>query len=146
MRARLQAVETLLALALGWLLVFVLPFRVLAKLLGHAGPSENSQGQGASSTHLGIARGLGWRIERLAPRFPGRATCLVRAVAGWLLLRRRGISSVVRFGVRRHEGVLEAHAWIRVGETTVLGGEEAQTFAPIADLGGWAGAGGRWRR
>lgn len=146
MRARLQAVEILVALALGWLLVFVLPFRILAKFLGSAGPGGKPQSPGIPHAGLGVARSLGRRVERLAPRFPGRATCLVRAVAGWLLLRRRGISSVVRFGVRRHEGALEAHAWLRVGEATVLGGEEAQTFAPIADFGGRAGAGGRWRR
>lgn len=129
MRAFLQTFEALLALALAWTLVFVLPFRLLARLL--------KRGAGATPVpaHLAAARGLARRIVHLAPRFPGRTTCLVRALAGWLMLRRRGIPAVVRFGVRLDDGKLAAHAWLLVNGVAVLGGAEAGGFTPIGDFG-----------
>ncbi len=135
MRARLQAAEVFLALAVAWLLVFVLPFRLLSRRLGTAPPTAE-HAKAPPPRNLEAARALSRRIVRLAPRFPGKTTCLVRAAAGWLLLARRGVPCVVRFGVRKSDGVLEAHAWLLVGDHEVLGGEGAQGFVPIADLGG----------
>jgi hypothetical protein len=74
----------------------------------------------------------------LALRVPWRTTCLVQAVAGYLLLKRRGIAATIRFGVTKNEDGLAAHAWLIVGDQTVLGGEVAPGFKPLADLGGSA--------
>jgi hypothetical protein len=53
-----------------------------------------------------------------------------------MMLLRRGMSSVVRLGVRSQNGVLEAHAWlIADGGVVVIGGEEASNFMPLADFG-----------
>lgn len=41
-----------------------------------------------------------------------RPTCLVRSLTLWWLLRRRGIESGLRIGVRMREGKMEAHAWV----------------------------------
>ncbi|MCB0185332.1 MAG: lasso peptide biosynthesis B2 protein, partial [Caldilineaceae bacterium] len=38
--------------------------------------------------------------------------CLSRSLTLWWLLRRQGIAADLRIGVRRHQGVLEAHAWV----------------------------------
>lgn len=40
------------------------------------------------------------------------ATCLTRSMVLWWLLRRRGIQSDIRFGVRRDGGEILAHAWV----------------------------------
>jgi hypothetical protein len=58
----------------------------------------------------------------------------VQALAGSLLLKRRGITAVVRFGVTTQKTGLAAHAWLIVGGQTVLGGEAAADFVPLADL------------
>jgi len=76
------------------------------------------------------------RVARLARRVPWRATCLVQALAGWLLLKRRGIVATIRFGVAKSEAGLAAHAWLVVGSEIVLGGEAAPDFKALADLGG----------
>jgi hypothetical protein len=49
-------------------------------------------------------------IAALHSPFP--ATCLTRSLLlGWML-RRRGVASQLRLGVRLTEGVLDAHAWV----------------------------------
>ncbi len=41
-----------------------------------------------------------------------RGNCLSRSLTLWWLLRRQGIESRLRIGVRKEADVLEAHAWI----------------------------------
>ena len=45
-------------------------------------------------------------------RGPVRATCLRRSLLLWWLLRRDGIETVLRVGVNRENGTLNAHAWV----------------------------------
>ncbi|OYX85011.1 MAG: hypothetical protein B7Y84_16075 [Azorhizobium sp. 32-67-21] len=99
MRRFLQTCETLLALTAAWMLVFVLPFRLLVRLLARGAS------RAGMPSDLVVGRGLARRVMRLAPRMPFRTTCLVRAVAGWVMLRWRGVPAVVRFGVRCPAGV-----------------------------------------
>lgn len=40
------------------------------------------------------------------------ATCLERALVLQRLLRRRGVAAALQIGVRKQDGVLEAHAWL----------------------------------
>jgi hypothetical protein len=47
-----------------------------------------------------------------AGRGPVRATCLRRSLLIWWLLRRDGIETALRIGVRCDDGVLQAHAWV----------------------------------
>lgn len=41
-----------------------------------------------------------------------RASCLEQSLTLWWLLRRRGIDSQIRIGVRKEADRLEAHAWV----------------------------------
>src|SRR3954468_13204462 len=53
------------------------------------------------------------RLLFLASRFgPYRPGCLVRSLALQRLLRRHGIESRLRIGVRKRRAVIEAHAWV----------------------------------
>jgi hypothetical protein len=53
------------------------------------------------------------RLLHLAARFgPYRPACLVRSLALQRLLRRSGIESQLRIGIRKHEATLDAHAWV----------------------------------
>lgn len=130
----LGAAETVAALWIAWVLVFVLPFRWTARWFGGAiAPSSQPL---PSERRIGNARYVARRLQRVAAHMPWRTTCLVRAIAGALMLQRRRIPSIIRFGVNRADGGLSAHAWLLVGDTIVLGGEIAPEFAPLADLGG----------
>ena len=76
-------------------------------------------------------------VRAAAARGPYRAACLPRALTTWWLLRRRGLESEIRFGVRRPEGRrpagrLEAHAWVVFrGQAMDDGPGGVQSFAPL---------------
>ena len=79
---------------------------------------------------------VAWAIDATTKR-PGMATqCLPRALAAHAMLRRRGIASRLCLGVARNDRDLTAHAWIEVGGRTLIGGEDAGRFAPLAAFGG----------
>lgn len=42
------------------------------------------------------------------------ANCLSRSMMLWWLLRRRGVATELRIGVRKRDGRFEAHAWIEL--------------------------------
>ena len=55
---------------------------------------------------------LGAAVNRAANHVFGPATCLTRSLLLRWLLRRYGMTSDLRIGVRFEEGVLAAHAWV----------------------------------
>jgi hypothetical protein len=130
----LRGAETALALALAWFLIFVIPFRFTLARLGagacddrpHAMPLDHAQQ---------VGRSVAGRIVWLSRRLPLTIMCLQRALAGLLMLRWRGIGTVIRLGVRRRDDGIDAHAWLMLDDVVLLGEEEAAGFAPIADLG-----------
>lgn len=72
-------------------------------------------------------------IPRIARRVPWRADCLVQALAGQHWLRSHGIASEIVVGTARHtDGGFEAHAWLRIGERIILGGDIAR-FQPLLE-------------
>lgn len=125
----LQSAETRLALFVAWVLVFVLPFRIAVRMLAGRQPER------VRPNELATGLDIGRRIRRVAPGLPFKTTCLVRAMAGWMMLRRRRVPAIVRFGVRVEAGQLAAHAWLMVRDRAVLGGDEAEGYTPIGDFG-----------
>ncbi len=117
----MKGAETFLALLIAQGLVFGLPFRLTARLFDVRKPGGGIE---ANARHA-FGRTIGIRVERVADRLPWKSTCLVRALAGSMLLWRRGIGSSIRLGVRKE----------MVGEAIVLGGgADTANFVPLADL------------
>ena len=79
---------------------------------------------------------VAWAVEAVAGHAPWASTCLMRALAGHVLLRRRGISSVLTLGVATTgtSGTIVAHAWLRCGESVLIGGRGTHHFAPLASF------------
>lgn len=94
LRSRLCRPEAVLALCIAWLLVFRLPFRLLARLFGaiaDPGPAlARSDLQPAPV--LARAQAVGRTIDAMSIRLPWHSTCLVRCAAGRMMLARRGIA------------------------------------------------------
>lgn len=117
--------ETFATLAVASAAIAVLPFRRVVQL--------------ASRDHTGERRGrfgadeLVWAVEAVGRRVPWRTVCFQKGLALHLMLRRRGISSMLRYGVGKgDEGQLAAHVWIDVDSRTVMGGDVADRFSCLA--------------
>ena len=70
-------------------------------------------------------------VSQASPHVPG-ATCLAQALAGWVMVRRRNESGVVRLGVNRNATAeFLAHAWLECNGERVIGGQIAADFTPF---------------
>jgi hypothetical protein len=132
--------EALPALALASLAVKLAPFRRVAawssRPRGSGGPAA---GAAADEAFLRKAR---WSVEAWAKRVPWRTVCFQKGLALHLMLRGRGIASVLHYGVRKDSGAgLKAHVWVTVDGRAVIGGEEAPAFACLATFPPQEGAG-----
>lgn len=82
--------------------------RVQARLLAWSGGMLT---EGAS--HHDAARAVTRMVDAVGKRLPFDINCLHRTLAAWFLLRRRGIGSTIRFGVKP-EKPPAFHAWIEI--------------------------------
>lgn len=128
-RRRVRQLEALAALLTAHMVVFWLPGAVLARVLGTAVPHTTlvpSLGQ------LERARLADLAVRRICRLLPWQSRCLVRATALHLMLQRRGVPHAVRFGVRKSDGRIAAHAWVSAGEHLLIGQEDSSGFREIA--------------
>ena len=75
------------------------------------------------------------RLVEAAGRYgPYRAKCLHKSLTLWWLLRRQGIESQIRFGARKNDRRMEAHAWVEFDGTPLNDstdvGERFKPFEP----------------
>jgi hypothetical protein len=136
-------IEAALVLIAAGAAIRFLRFRRIAPNLGVALPARSTTAdpEDASSS---IATGLdeavriettGWAISTAAGHLPWRSTCLVQAIAGKWMLRRRSIPSTLCIGVDRGAiARLEAHAWLRSGNFVLTGAASAERFNTIAEF------------
>jgi hypothetical protein len=75
---------------------------------------------------------MGTLVNIAGAHAPWPSTCLTRSLLlGWLL-RRRGVRSELRIGVRLDEGRLEAHAWVEYEGRPINDADDvAARFAPF---------------
>jgi Transglutaminase-like superfamily len=90
------------------------------------------QSSSASEEVNAVYRRVRWAIDAVSRHSPVEFVCFPQAFAGYMMLRRRGIPSIIVYGVRRSEaGDLIAHAWLTASDLTLLGGEAAAGFTAI---------------
>jgi hypothetical protein len=118
--------EALPALILASAAIRLVPFRRLA-----ARASRRPRRRGAADE--AFLRKLRWAVDAWGERLPWRALCFERGLAVHRMLNRRGIPSVLHYGVARDgESGIAAHVWVTVAGRAVIGGEEAPRFACVA--------------
>lgn len=133
------AIEAFVALATARVVLAVLPFPKAVARLGltlRAAPSPRLPGEGWGEGQdvdrariAEVKRAIG-RAARVAPF---RAVCLQQACAAALMLRRRGLSTEVHFGVAPQSGApLSAHAWSVCHGVIVTGANAIAVHTPIA--------------
>jgi hypothetical protein len=128
---RLGAADWLLLgealIVLGWasLAIRILPFRRVA---------ASASRPRAPAPRRGVpAARIGWAVEAWGRRVPWKAVCFQRGLAAHVMLRRRGLNSILHYGVARKEAEgLSAHVWVSLDGTILLGGREAPDFICLA--------------
>jgi hypothetical protein len=105
--------------------VLTRPFKRIAKNLRTTGEPEIE-----SAIDPVVIRQVAWAL-RIAARFtPWKSNCLAQGLAAWRMLKRRGLPSVLYFGVAKDEtDQMIAHAWLRSGDYFVCGGDGSKRYA-----------------
>jgi Transglutaminase-like superfamily len=80
---------------------------------------------------LPTARAMGRMVRIAAARGLHKASCLPQSLALWYLLRRQGMNSQLRIGVRKAAGRLEAHAWAELAGSPIEPDDAGQRFEPF---------------
>jgi hypothetical protein len=126
---RLLLAEALMTLAAVSLAIKLLPFRSVVRMASRL--DQPRPGNKARRAWL-IGEGR-WSVEAVACRVPWKAVCFQRGLALHVMLRRRGVPSVLHYGVANTmEKGLAAHVWLTADGKTIIGGEEADAFTCLA--------------
>lgn len=133
---RVLLAEALATLAASSLAIKLAPFRRVVQ----AAASSERPAAGDERRQAEIVKQARWAVGAWADRVPWKAVCFQRGLALHLMLRRRGVPSVLHYGVAQiPERGLSAHVWISSRGQIVLGGEEADRFACLASFPAKAG-------
>ena len=116
-------------LALASVAIRLVPFKTLVGALGAAHPRPG----GDSSSDVRRTDDACWAVRAAAPFLPWRTVCFQKGLALHVMLWRRGISSLLHYGVaQREEKGLSAHVWVSARGRVLIGGREAEEFACLA--------------
>lgn len=118
--------EALPALAISRCLILLLPFRQIASLMG-----EINQEAPYAQTDQQVTTRIGTILRWQSRYLPWRSMCFEQAVAGMLMLKRRGIDCTIYFGVRNQSQAIKAHAWLRSGEQIITGAAGYESFTVL---------------
>lgn len=123
--------EALATLAAASAAIGILPFSRTVQLM-HVRRQAREPGPDEQRRIVAQCR---WAVTRWSDRVPWRTVCFQKGLALHLMLRRRGIPSILHYGVAQNgaDG-LKAHVWVGVGDSIVLGGEEVQRFTRVASF------------
>ncbi|MBI2299905.1 MAG: lasso peptide biosynthesis B2 protein [Armatimonadetes bacterium] len=124
--------EAALWLGVMGLAVGRIPLRRLLARLRLAAAQEASREPAAPG-----AERVGWAVRGAAARVPFQPTCLVSALAGAAMLRRRRMPATLTLGVAPGDGTpdpIQAHAWLRCGDQVLLGEAGAEGYTVIAQF------------
>ena len=136
-RRRALVVEAVVCLLLARLALIFIPFPRLARRLGaFVRPSDpramQARATGANE-HARVAEEIGWAVTRSARYVPFKAVCLPQAMAARVMLKRRGVASVMHFGAAKGtDKPHDAHAWLDAAGVEVTGYPVAKKFSEIA--------------
>lgn len=97
----------------------IVPMDKAKKRFGIAG-KESPNNDTAQNILLGMR--LSHVVDAVCSKVPWECKCLVRALTIRCLLKHKKIESTMYLGVKRIDGKLDAHAWVRCGEFYLSGG------------------------
>jgi hypothetical protein len=133
---RALVVEAVAYLLLARLALIFVPFPRLARRIGTFVPPVDVRAAqartAATPDHARLAADIGWAVTRSARYVPFKAVCLPQAMAARVMLKRRGVASVMHFGAAKGQTKpLDAHAWLDAAGVEVTGYPVAENFTEI---------------
>ena len=132
-RERMVLLEAVFFLGAARALIKILPFRRVRKLITGR---EQAEGGPSSAESLERVERVGRMIRAASRRLPWQCLCLTQALAGKLMLARRGIESTVYIGVKKDPSkeVLESHAWLKWQDRCITGARGHENFTIMTDF------------
>ena len=131
----LMAAEALVLLVVFRVCLAFVPVRKILRGItrGEAGGKVDAgTAAGSEAEVMSAARRVEWAVSAVARHSVVEFVCFPQTLAGYTMLRWRGVPSTMVYGVARSpEGELLAHTWLMVGDRIVLGGEAAGGFAAV---------------
>jgi hypothetical protein len=116
--------------------LMVVPFPSLARRLGEFVPPDDPRvrkSEPGRARDAEVAAEVGWAVTRAARHLPFEAVCLPQAMAARVMLKRRGVASVMHFGAAKGtDKPLDTHAWLDAVGVEVTGYPVGAGFAEIA--------------
>lgn len=125
-------VEAAIWIVLARLLILLMPFSRIARHLGLKQVEVSAPLDAVETPEL---TRIEWALRAIASRMPWVSCSRAQAIAGSLLLRRRGIPSTIYLNVakgRRDAESLPARAWLRCGDTILVGEASTDRLASIS--------------
>jgi len=128
-RDRLLLVEATTWLVVASIAITALPFRHVASMA--ARPACHPLP--APETRAAMVQRVRWAILACARRVFWRTACFHQSLAAHLMLRRRGVPTVLYYGAAPvGDAELRAHVWVKDGAVDVVGGRIAAQFGVLA--------------
>jgi hypothetical protein len=127
----LWTIFLLAAIRIGFIL---LPFKALRRLLSRLARAGRAVKTVARQSDVDR---IVWALSTAGRAFPTVGTCLTQALAGYLLLGRKGYRTDLRIGVTRDaKGKFLAHAWLEKEGVVVVGqiGASQKRYTPLPAL------------
>jgi Transglutaminase-like superfamily len=119
----------------------VVAMRIASWMLPFGKVRELAEQMAARGKHVFNPRGLSreriaWAVMAAGNAFPGGHNCLVRALAGEVMLRRFGYPAELRIGVANPAAAaFKAHAWLESGGRVLIGDFELESYVPLDRTG-----------
>jgi hypothetical protein len=128
----LMAAEALVLLVVFRVCLAAVPVRRIIGAITHGKARALAGDVEVAARAATAARRVQWAVSAAARHSVVAFVCFPQALAGYTMLRWRGVKSTVVYGVARSpEGELLAHTWLTVGEQIVVGGEAAGEFTAV---------------
>lgn len=136
--------EALTLIVVTRVIAAIVPLRLLTPLYGHLRQNNNEspeEGEPYSQRSIPIPeykaeriRQVQWALRVAKVHLPYAGTCLPRALAGSVMLRRRGLPATIRIGAcHNSDQVLKLHAWLTSFEDiSITGVRESRAFKVLA--------------
>lgn len=126
-KIKFLALEVFLELNLACLQLKTQEFKKLAKTLGES-ESESPQNESPIANEIKLLKRL---ILRIAELLPWKCVCFPQAIAGQRILNKKRLTSTLYLGLKKEDGEMKAHAWLRHQQYIVTGDNGIEEYTII---------------